>query len=165
LESTTKLFTTGYHKKEQLLVSIQLQYRLLHPEVSLSHIAKITGVPRSSLYYKSTKLVKDIIIKEIIIWTLKQDQFLGSKRMSDHLRIFHQITLNHKKISRVKQLFGIQVRYHRANPKTRDQGLTDTQTLGISNLVKDLIPTHSNHIWSSVLHIYSTRVSGTIWLH
>jgi len=85
--------------------------------------------------------------------------------MSDHLRIFHQITLNHKKISRVKQLFGIQVRYHRANPKTRDQGLTDTQTLGISNLVKDLIPTHSNHIWSSVLHIYSTRVSGTIWLH
>jgi transposase InsO family protein len=69
--------------------------------------------------------------------------------MSDHLKIFHQTIINHKKISRIKQLFNIQVRYHRSNPNKRDQGLPDVQTLGITNLVKGIVPSYPNHIWSS----------------
>jgi putative transposase len=125
------------------------QYAILNPHISKSHIARITGLPKSSLYYKSSKEAKDLATRDLILETLKQDPFLGSKRMSDHLRVFQQITLNHKKISRVKRLFGIYVRYHRKNPYKRDVGLIDTQTLGISNLVKDLAPSHPNHIWSS----------------
>lgn len=125
------------------------EYSATHPEIKLSRLAKITGLPKSSLYYKSTQPAKDIITKELILQTLEQDPFLGSKRMSDHLKVFSNITLNHKKISRVKQLFGIQVRYHRANPFKRDRGLADVKTLGITNLVKELTPEYPNHIWSS----------------
>lgn len=125
------------------------QYSLLNPKISKSHISKLTGISKSSLYYKSLKVEKDTVARDLIIQTLNQDPFLGSKRMSDHLRVFHQITLNHKKILRIKQLFGIQVRYRRSNPYRRDRGLADVQTLGISNLVQDVIPTHPNHIWSS----------------
>jgi putative transposase len=133
----------------QITLSRVRDYSAKHPETKLSRLAKITGVPKSSLYYKPTQTAKDIITKELIVQTLVQDPFLGSKRMSDHLKVFGNITLNHKKISRVKQLFGIQVRYHKNNPYKRDRGLCDVKTLGIENLVKELTPEYPNHIWSS----------------
>jgi putative transposase len=45
--------------------------------------------------------------------------------------------------------YDLRARYRRRNPFKRDIKLPDAQTLGITNLVKDLTPSHPNHIWSS----------------
>jgi putative transposase len=100
------------------------------------------------LYYKSREL-QDIHVKNLIYKTLKEDGYLGSKRMSDHLKLFSNITINHKKIARIKKKYDIRVQYHRPNPHKRDRKLPDVSTLGITNLVKDLLPQSPNHIWSS----------------
>jgi putative transposase len=47
------------------------------------------------------------------------------------------------------QKYDLRARFRRSNPSKRDIGLPDVKTLGISNLVKDLVPGYPNHIWSS----------------
>lgn len=118
-------------------------------KLSKSRIAKLAGISRSSLYYKSSFEDKDLKLKEIIQRVLQDNPFYGHRRVTYHLRVFESMTINPKRIRRVMQKYDLRARFRRSNPSKRDVGLVDVKTLGISNLVKELVPSYPNHIWSS----------------
>jgi putative transposase len=66
--------------------------------------------------------------------------------MSVHLKEFCNITINHKKIARIKQKYDIRTQYRRA--KVKRQTVPDAKTLGITNLIKNKVAQYPNHIWS-----------------
>lgn len=104
------------------------------------------------MYYKSTQEAKDLKYKDLIHGILSANNyqaFYGAKRICYHLKEFCHITLNHKRIARIKRKYILVTRRRHQNQFKRDIKLPDAITLGITNQVKNLTPLHPNHIWSS----------------
>lgn len=103
------------------------------------------GISRSSLYYKSKLLEKDLQLKADIelVWYGK-DGFpeYGHKRLAIHLGI------NKKRVRRVMKLFNLKPpkRRIKAPPKPLDQKQPEAP---YPNLIKALCPDAPNIVWSS----------------
>ena len=121
----------------------------LFQKLSKSRIAKLTGISKSSLYYKVSMEHKDLKLNDIVQSVLGENPFYGHKRIAYHLRVFENMTINPKRVRRIMIKYDLRSRFRRSNPFKRDIGLVDVKTIGITNLVKNIDPSYPNHIWSS----------------
>lgn len=136
----------------KLKLQLAKQFLELKPNTPKLLLARCLGVSRSSLYYQSNSELKDLQHKTLIqniLLANNYQAFYGAKRISYYLRDFCNITLNHKRIARIKSKYNLITRRRQKNQFKRDINLPDVNTLGISNQIKHLTPLHPNHIWSS----------------
>lgn len=140
----------------ELKARISAGYRPKH--ISINRLTKLTGLPRSTFYYRrSTQYLQNQLQQELRDTTdcaliksiLKQEPYLGHRRTSTHCKVFLNLAINHKRVRRIKLKYGLQTRYRRSRPPSRDQKLPDSQTLGIYNHVKDLVLEKPNQVWST----------------
>jgi putative transposase len=117
------------------------------PKASKNLLVRVLGINnRCNLYCKKLIEAKDKLLAEQIKKLLSQQQysFYGSKRTSDHFRVFENKIINHKRITRVKGLFGLVCKYRKKRFK-REKALPEST---LPNLVKTTSLTRPNQIWS-----------------
>lgn len=114
-------------------------------EISISRQCDLLSVPRSTFYYKPVAQNNyDIDLMRIMDEIYTQYPFYGRRRMAAHLREYHGIHINIKKIDRLMNLMGLEAVYPKKN-------------LSIPNLVHKKYPyllsgveiTEANQVWST----------------
>ena len=105
-------------------------------------LAKSMGISRSSLYYKSKMDIKDQIIKEQILSTLRDHPAYGHKRIALHLGF------NKKRILRIMKKYGLRPSIKRGKKpyKKEDCGNLPARHF---NQIKALCPIRTNVIWAT----------------
>ena len=114
-------------------------------------IAKAVGISHYHLHRISKQLVKDQQLGQIIEKTWEDHPAYGQLRLSLHLGI------NKKRIARVMKKLGMKP----PRRKTRNFCTKSTSHHTYTNLIKDLVPTRSHHIWSSDVSYF--RFAGRWW--
>lgn len=108
---------------------------------TVTSLARILGVSRSSLYYGRKRPEKDWSLKIRIEEVLHDNPSYGSRRIADELG------MNRKRIQRVMQLYGLYP--YRRRPK-RKKNKRQTPDLPYENLLlKVPFPSTPHHIWIS----------------
>jgi len=103
-------------------------------------VAKATGVPTSSLYYRKKLPEKDRALKIRIEEALRYYPSYGHRRLAIHFGV------NKKRVIRVMKLFGIKP-YRRRGRKFRKHDAILSR--GYQNLVKGIVPLREGHIWAA----------------
>ena len=106
----------------------------------ISILCKIAGISRATFYYQkdnTRKTDKDLITLEIIkMLPEKQLRYAGAKVKAHYLRLMFGIKMNHKRILRVSNLYGIHVENRvRRFPKGYYQTLKENE----ANLPKNIL--------------------------
>lgn len=111
------------------------------PSKSKKELAKNLGISRASLYYKPKLPAKDLKLKAEIEKVMQKHKAYG------HKRVAMALTVNHKRTSRVMNLFGLKPQRKRKAPfKPKDQNQTAT---AIPNLIQEIIVEAQSQVWVS----------------
>lgn len=111
-------------------------------KLSKARLAKDMGVSRSSLYYKSKIDIKDAIIREQILSTLKEHPAYGHKRIAIHLG------RNKKRILRVMKKYDIKPLKTRGRKPAKKDDLGNSAS-GYFNQIRNLCPIRLDIIWAA----------------
>lgn len=103
-------------------------------------VAKATGTPVSSLYYRKKLPEKDRALKIRIEEALKYHPSYGHRRLAIHLGA------NKKRVIRVMKLYGIKP-YRRRGKKFRKSDAIKTR--GYPNLARGLLPSREGMLWAA----------------
>jgi putative transposase len=109
------------------------------PAMTGAERAKMLGVARATLYYKSTLQAKDETLRRRIEEVLREHRSYGHKRIATHLGI------NKKRIRRVMQKFGIKP-YRRRGTKYRR---VKPQNEKYPNLLQLVTPAYEGCVWAA----------------
>lgn len=132
-------------------------------------LAKSMEISRSSLYYKSRMNIKDQIIKEQILATLRDHPAYGHRRIAIHLGF------NKKRILRVMKKYKLKPLIRRSKKPHKKDDL-DKKAMSYTNWLKRLCPFVPNTFWATdftymwfqgrfyylatVLDVYSREIIG-----
>ena len=105
-----------------------------------SALARKLGISRSLIYYKPKRPIIDEEIKLMIEEVLKHHPAYGHKRIAMELK------LNHKRINRVMNKFGIKPYRRKAKKLIKKDDLNKPPTQ-FSNLIANLIIDRPNQVW------------------
>jgi len=105
-------------------------------------LAQSMGVSRSSLYYKSKMELKDEVIKDQILSTLKEHPAYGHKRIALHLN------LNKKRILRIMKKYEIKPLKMRGKKPIKKDDLGNPISK-YANQIKNICPIQVNVIWAA----------------
>lgn len=103
-----------------------------------TRIAELLGVSRRSLYYTSLLATKDELLKLEILTTLEKHKDYGYRRIAIHLEV------NHKRVQRVMQKFGLQ---QPKKKRKRLKALPPEVLMPVENLLKGRCPLRAGVIW------------------
>ena len=110
---------------------------LVEKKLSKSALARSLGISRSSLYYIPKQIIKDAILRDRIVDTLKDHPAYGHKRVALDLGIGKNRAL------RVMAKFGIRPHIRRKMPRYGRR----TSVSGIPNRTQGISPIAPNVIW------------------
>lgn len=105
-------------------------------------LAKSMGISRSSLYYKSKMDIKDQIIKEQIVATLRDHPAYGHKRIAIHLNF------NKKRILRIMKKYGLKPLIQRGKKPNKKDDFGNPPA-DYSNHIKNLCPIKPDVVWAA----------------
>jgi putative transposase len=104
-------------------------------------LAKKLGISRSSLYYKPKKPPSDEEDKKKIVAVMEQHHAYGHKRVALVLK------MNHKKINRIMNKFGLKPKIRRGFRLVKPDDLNNPETR-VPNILKVLCPLVANFVWA-----------------
>ena len=110
------------------------------PPKTKAALAKELGIARSSLYYTFKLPTKDVLLKARIEETWGTHPAYGRVRLGLHLGV------NHKRVRRVMQAFGMKVPRTTKTPKKPAD--VEQPASPYPNLIKTLIPTGMGEVWA-----------------
>ena len=105
-----------------------------------SKLARELGISRSLIYYKPKRHAIDEEIKTLIEGVLEVHKDYG------HRRIAMELKLNHKRINRVMNKYGIKPYRRKAKFKVKKRDLNKPATQ-FNNLIQDLVINQPNQVW------------------
>jgi len=105
-----------------------------------SKLARDLGISRSLIYYKPKRPAIDEEIKTLIEEVLVHHKDYGHKRIAMELK------LNHKRIGRVMNKYGIKPYRRKAKVRVKKLDLNKPPTQ-FNNLIQDLIISEPNQVW------------------
>lgn len=103
-----------------------------------TQLAHLLGVSRATLYYTSILEHKDILLRDEILEARKEHPFFGYRRLADHLGV------NHKRVFRVVQKFGLQLPKRK---RSRLTALPPEVTMPVANLMVGRCALRAGAIW------------------
>jgi putative transposase len=87
-----------------------------YSDISISRQCYLLSVPRSTFYYKSAnKSDNDEITTRLIDEIYTEYPFYGRRRMTKHIRKYHGLNINIKKVDRLMNLMGLEAIYPKKN--------------------------------------------------
>lgn len=130
-----------------------------HEQIPVCRQCELLGLPRSSLYYRhdESKAAHDRRLMHLIDEQYTRTPFYGIRRMTVWLRRQGQ-EVNHKRVSRLMRLMGIEAIY----PKKR-LSLGDSRHKKYPYLLKGLVAGGPDHVWASDI-TYIRMKRGFVYL-
>ena len=129
-----------------------------NPDISIGRQCKLLGIAKSSYYYKpAVESALNLQLMKLLDEQYMKTPFYGIRKMTAFLnRQGYQI--NHKRISRLMKLMGIEAIY----PK-KHLSVVNNENKKYPYLLKDLIIDRSNQVWAMDI-TYIRLLKGFIYL-
>jgi putative transposase len=130
----------------------------IHPLSKLRR-CELLNISRSSIYYQPKSVSDtDQTLMKLIDETHTAKSFLGSRRIVDSLADDHNQVVNHKRVSRLMKVMGIQAIYPK--PRTTQN---NPQHKVYPYLLRNMNIDQSNQVWATDI-TYIPMVKGFIYL-
>ena len=142
--------------------------KILSDSYPLNSICNALGVNKSSYLYwlktSSIKVSSNIFFFNLIIKIYAESNGIyGSPKITYILNYNYNISCSISKVSRAMALLGIKSIVSKSFPKKVSK-ITDKEKALIVNLIKDLVITHINQVWTTDITYIKTIYEGTFYL-
>ena len=142
--------------------------KILSDSYPLNSICNALGVNKSSYLYwlktSSIKVSSNIFFFNLIIKIFAESNGIyGSPKITYILNYNYNISCSVSKVSRSMALLGIKSIVSKSFPKKVSK-ITDKEKALIVNLIKDLVITHINQVWTTDITYIKTIYEGTFYL-
>ena len=142
--------------------------KILSDSYPLNSICNALGVNKSSYLYwlktSSIKVSSNVSFFNLIIKIYAESNGIyGSPKITYILNYNYNISCSVSKVSRAMALLGIKSIVSKSFPKKVSK-ITDKEKALIVNLIKDLVITHINQVWTTDITYIKTIYEGTFYL-
>ena len=142
--------------------------KILSDSYPLNSICNALGVNKSSYLYwlktSSIKVSSNVSFFNLIIKIYAESNGIyGSPKITYILNYNYNISCSVSKVSRAMALLGIKSIVSKSFPKKISK-ITDKEKSLIVNLIKDLVITHINQVWTTDITYIKTIYEGTFYL-
>ena len=142
--------------------------KILSDSYPLNSICNALGVNKSSYLYwlktSSIKVSSNVFFFNLIIKIYAESNGIyGSPKITYILNYNYNISCSVSKVSRAMALLGIKSIVSKSFPKKVSK-ITDKEKALIVNLIKDLVITHINQVWTTDITYIKTIYEGTFYL-
>ena len=142
--------------------------KILSDSYPLNSICNALGVNKSSYLYwlktSSIKVSSNVSFFNLIIKIYAESNGIyGSPKITYILNYNYNISYSVSKVSRAMALLGIKSIVSKSFPKKVSK-ITDKEKALIVNLIKDLVITHINQVWTTDITYIKTIYEGTFYL-
>jgi len=115
-----------------------------HPKLSVREQCNLLGVSRTALSYKPVEeSAEDVGLKKVMDEIYMQDPCVGSRRLVEVLKRDHGLTVNRKRVQRLRREMGIETIWCRP----RRTSLPDNGHRKYPYLLRDRRVEHADEVW------------------